>query len=244
MQKKGENTPLYLQIYKEVQKRIKNGDYKENELLPSEAALQKEFGVSRITIRRSLQDLELAGFVKIRKGKGAIVQPARKYLDLVAATSFSQEAERVGERASSVILKFEEIQASGIVCDYLKMEDGTDIYHLKRLRLQNGRIIGINEQFISKDTGVIIRGDELDENTSIYALYEEQGFHISYAKETIEAIIPSKEMQKELYMTAGEPLFRRERITYDQNNQPLELSINSYKANEYKYTITLRREEL
>lgn len=51
MQKK-EGAPLYLQIYKELQKRIENGVYKENELLPSEASLQAEFNVSRITIRR------------------------------------------------------------------------------------------------------------------------------------------------------------------------------------------------
>ena len=36
----------------------------------------------------------------------------------------------------------------------------------------------------------------------------------------------------------------RERITYDYKNRPLELSINSYKADEYKYIITLKKDEL
>lgn len=244
MQTKEKTAPLYLQIYKELQKRIENGVYKENELIPSESALQNEFNVSRITIRRSLQDLELAGFIKIRKGKGAIVQPVRKYSDLVGVSSFSQEAMEAGERPSSIILEFNDMKASGIVCEYLQLEEGADIYHLKRLRLKNGRIIGMNEQFISRATGVVIHGDDLNEKTSIYALYEEQGFHIERAVETIEAVMPSASLRKELYMKEGEPLFRRERITYDAYNRPLELSINSYKADEYKYIITLKKEDL
>lgn len=244
MHKKENNAPLYLLIYKELQKRIENGEYKENDLLPSEAALQSEFNVSRITIRRSLQDLELAGFIKIKKGKGAVVLSQRKYSDLVGMSSFSQEAVKAGERPSSIILNFEEMKATGIVCEYLQLKEGSDIYRLKRLRLKNGRIIGINEQFISKEAGVLICEEDLDEKTSIYALYEQQGLHIERAVETIEAVMPSSSLRKELYMNEGEPLFRRERITYDEYNRPLELSINSYKADEYKYVITLKKEEI
>ncbi len=243
MQKK-EGAPLYLQIYKELQKRIENGIYKENELLPSEASLQAEFNVSRITIRRSLQDLELAGFIKVQKGKGAMVLANRKYTDLVGVSSFSQDAMKSGERPSSIILEFEEMKASGIVCDYLQLQEGADIYRLKRLRLKNGRIIGMNEQFISRQTGFEVHADVLNEKTSIYALYEEQGLHIERAVESIEAVMPSTALRKELYMNEGEPLFRRERITYDYKNRPLELSINSYKADEYKYIITLKKDEL
>ena len=80
---------------------------RKNELLPSEASLQAEFNVSRITIRRSLQDLELAGFIKVQKGKGAMVLANRKYTDLVGVSSFSQDAVKSGERPSSIILEFE-----------------------------------------------------------------------------------------------------------------------------------------
>ena len=233
--------PLYLRVYKKIQKRIEEGEYTENELIPSEAALQKEFDVSRITIRRALQDLELAGFIKIRKGKGAQVLAQRKYSDLVGVSSFSQEVVKSGERPSSIILLFEELPASSLVCEYLQLEEGVMVYHLKRLRLRNGRIIGVNEQFISQKYGFLLKDEEINEKTSIYALYEEQGFAIDRAVETIEAAIPSSTIKRELYMLDGEPVFRRERITYDNLNRPLELSINNYKADEYKYVIALKK---
>ena len=74
-------------------------------------------------------------------------------------------------------------------------------------------------------------------------VYKRQ-LHIERAVESIEAVMPSTALRKELYMNEGEPLFRRERITYDYKNRPLELSINSYKADEYKYIITLKKDEL
>ncbi|MDF9824751.1 GntR family transcriptional regulator [Breznakia sp. PF5-3] len=241
MSQKPTTTPLYLQVYKELLKRIENGIYEVNDMLPSEAELQKEFSVSRITIRRSLQDLELAGYIKISRGKGAHVLPHRQYTNLVGASSFSQEAVKSGERPSSIILDFHEMKASGIICEYLQVNEGDDIYYLKRLRLKNGRIIGMNETYISKKFGLIISDQDLDEKTSIYALYEKHGESIERAVETIEAQMPSSSMRNELYMSEGEPVFRRERITYGSNNLALEFSINTYKANEYKYVIQLKK---
>ncbi|MEG1527378.1 MAG: GntR family transcriptional regulator [Erysipelotrichaceae bacterium] len=235
-------TPLYLQVYKKLLKRIEKGEYQENELIPSEAALQNEFKVSKITIRRSLQDLELAGYIKIVKGKGAYVLTQRQYSNLVGVSSFSQEAYKSGERPSSIILEFSQTEASGIVCDYLQVNEGDQIYYLKRLRLKNGRIIGMNEAFISQAYGLKIDGSKIDEKTSIYALYEDNDFHIGRAVETIEALIPPTSLRRELYMKEGDPVFRRERITYDTKNRPLEFSINSYKADEYKYLINLIKE--
>lgn len=234
--------PLYYKVYKELQKRIENNQYEVDNLIPSEAALQKEFGVSRITIRRSLQDLELAGYIRIIKGKGAFVLPFRKYSNLVGVSSFSNETVKQGGSPSSIILEFEELAATGIVSEYLQLEEGEPIYHLKRLRLQNGRIIGLHETFIARKNGFTIKENELNEKTSIYALYEERGFPIERASETIEASIPSSEVKRDLYMKDGEPIFRRERITYTTDNIPLEFSINSYKANEYKYVIDLKKE--
>ena len=54
-----------------------------------------------------------------------------------------------------------------------------------------------------------LHADVLNEKTSIYALYEEQGLHIERAVESIEAVMPSTALRKELYMNEGEPLFRK-----------------------------------
>ena len=47
------NTPLYIQIYKNMLCAIKNGEYRENTPLPSERELCEKYYVSRSTIRQT-----------------------------------------------------------------------------------------------------------------------------------------------------------------------------------------------
>lgn len=233
------NSPLYKQIYDSLKQKIDSDFYKVNEALPSEQELQTEYGVSRITVRRALNDLEIAGSVRRVHGKGTFVEPRKHYYNLAGASSFSDEAKKTGERASSIILEFKTIEASIVVAEYLQIPVGTDIYFLKRIRLKSGRIVGMNETYINKLNGLKIENYELDENTSIYNLYSTKGFEIARATETIEAKMPSKSIRNELYVKEDEPVFLRERITYLDTGEPIEYSINTYKANEYKYAINL-----
>ena len=70
-------SPLYHQIDLLIRHRITSGHYADAEILPSEHALAEEFGVSRITIARALNNLAQGGLVKRRRGSGtAVTLPA------------------------------------------------------------------------------------------------------------------------------------------------------------------------
>jgi GntR family mannosyl-D-glycerate transport/metabolism transcriptional repressor len=56
-----------------LRRRIAEGEFAVGSLLPSEAALTEEFGVSRNTLRRALGDLESDGLIKALPGRGRIV---------------------------------------------------------------------------------------------------------------------------------------------------------------------------
>lgn len=239
-----ESIPLYKIVYESIKGSIESSIYKPNELLPSEQELQKEFDVSRITVRRALQELELSGYVNRVHGKGTYVEQRKQFANLVGASSFSSEVAKLGERASSIILDFREMKSNVVISEYLQIPVNSDVYYLKRLRLKNGRIVGVNETYIAQLPGLTIERDELNETTSIYKLYAEKGYSILRATETIEAKIPNKVTRMELYMLEGEPVFHRERITYVENDLPIEYSINTYKADEYKYVINLVKEAL
>jgi GntR family transcriptional regulator of arabinose operon len=61
------------QVFEIMRNRIEAGDYKPGDRIPSEALLIQEFGVSRPTVARALQDLERRGFVNRRRGAGTFV---------------------------------------------------------------------------------------------------------------------------------------------------------------------------
>ncbi|MGZ9722707.1 GntR family transcriptional regulator [Rhizobium miluonense] len=76
----GSSSTLYEVVREEIIKRIKNGTYKPEELIPSASALSDEFNVSPITVKRALQDLRSAGFLISIAGKGSFVKKQSRVL--------------------------------------------------------------------------------------------------------------------------------------------------------------------
>ena len=65
--------PAYRVIINDLTEKIKKGQYKPGEKLPSESQLTGEFSTSRITVTRALKELELKGIIYRIKGKGSFV---------------------------------------------------------------------------------------------------------------------------------------------------------------------------
>lgn len=235
------NNSLYKKVFSELKTRIDQGKYPIDSFIPSESKLIEEFKVSRITIRRAIQELEIIGLVEKIHGKGVRVKHQKLYSNLMGVLGFSKETEYIGAKASSVILDFKTILSNTIISENLKIDKDAPIYFLKRLRIKNGQIVGINETYIKKIPGLLIKQSDLDEKTTLYGLYEKSGFNITGAYETIEAKKPSKATVTILNIHQNDPIFLRERITFIENDEPIEFSINTYRADEYKYVIKLKK---
>ncbi|WP_375779125.1 GntR family transcriptional regulator [Bradyrhizobium sp. ma5] len=71
---------LHESVREELLKRIKSGIYLPGSPIPSTAMLSEEFGVSPITIKRSIRDLQTAGMLIAVAGKGTFVKERRRFL--------------------------------------------------------------------------------------------------------------------------------------------------------------------
>ncbi len=130
---KGSATPLYEQITCYVRESIQSGEYKPGELLPSEADFQQYFGVSRITVRRALKLLCEEGVLRSVQGKGTYVNELYTK-DWSLMRSFSRDVIAQGHIPSTRMIHFKNIKADRFVADMLEVEEGTEVYALKRLR--------------------------------------------------------------------------------------------------------------
>jgi GntR family transcriptional regulator of arabinose operon len=66
--------PLYSQIIEILRDRITRGEYVVDQQLPTEIELAEQFGVSRITSKRALIELEREGLIYRRRGSGSFVK--------------------------------------------------------------------------------------------------------------------------------------------------------------------------
>jgi GntR family transcriptional regulator len=76
--------PLYYQLQEVVKEDIDAGNWQPGEILPSEAELEAQFGVSRTVIRKALDVLTADGQVVRQKGRGTVVAPPKLRYDAVA----------------------------------------------------------------------------------------------------------------------------------------------------------------
>ncbi|MGF6875758.1 GntR family transcriptional regulator [Paraburkholderia sp. MM5477-R1] len=91
------SSSLHESVREEISKRISQGIYVPGEPIPSTAMLSGEFGVSAITIKRALRDLQAAGMIFAVPGKGTYVKKQRRllhHLDLRAPGRASQSKVR------------------------------------------------------------------------------------------------------------------------------------------------------
>ena len=70
--KRDAQIPLYQQMANEIKAQIASGELRQNEQLMTEMELSREFGVSRITVRKALELLVEEDILSKRQGVGAV----------------------------------------------------------------------------------------------------------------------------------------------------------------------------
>lgn len=66
-------TPLYVQLADAIAKKIQSGELVPDRPIPSENHLADEYGVARLTARRTAQELRERGLIVTVRGKGSFV---------------------------------------------------------------------------------------------------------------------------------------------------------------------------
>ncbi len=140
--------PAYHQIASDIIERVNGGEWKLGDRLPSEAALALEYGVSRLTLRQALSDLESRGLITRMQGKGAYLTGITK--PFVENLNFPilgyQTPERTPDRSENRVLALHLEQARPAVREIFHMAEGDDatLVYLRRLFVREGRPLGLN----------------------------------------------------------------------------------------------------
>jgi DNA-binding GntR family transcriptional regulator len=95
---------LYTRVETVLAGEITDGDLKIGDQLPTEDSLIARFGVSRITVRRAIQNLVSRGLVEIRRGKGTFVAAPKIIQDLKELSGFVEDMHAVGRKPTGRVI--------------------------------------------------------------------------------------------------------------------------------------------
>ena len=237
------DVPIYYQIYSFLKESILNGDYKPGQCVPSESEMMEQYGVSRVTIRRAIADLEQDGLLRRCRGKGSVVLERKSITTLNSLFSFTEMARRREQRASYIIISGGVKQPDIKIAQELQLAAGEMIYELKRLFLLNGRIAALTTAYIPYLEEWNDMFHDFDENTSLFDRFQEYGVIIDYAEENIEVITPSTDIRRALYLPDNLQVVYSEHKTYDIKKRVIVYTESYMASNKFKYTITIKRNE-
>lgn len=233
--------PLYHQLKETLLSTLTEREVKPGDSLPTEATLMNQYGISRITVRRAMSELESEGRIYRVPGKGTFVSEAKISRGLTKLTSFAEDMRGKEMSTSSKLLSFWSEPASAMVAEKLGVDVGTAVQFIKRLRLDDQSPIAVNLSYLRLPTHITITAQELDTFGSLWALLENKGIDLADADRTIEAIPANQTYAEQLQTTIGAPLLLIDGVVYDRDHVPVEYHQVINRGDRYQYTLYLQR---
>jgi GntR family transcriptional regulator len=206
--------------------------------LPAERALAGELGVSRMTLRRAIDELVRDGLVVRRQGAGTFVA-APKIAQPLAGTSFSEDMRRRGLTPSSRTVSIETIHAGPQLSRRLEVSPSARILRIVRRRSADGAPMALETLHVPVSVVPDLSPDDLTD-ASFYELLADRGIRLDRAVQTIEPTVTDDEESELLGVPLHSPAFLFERTSRDTSGTVVEFVRSVYRGDRYKLTAELQ----
>lgn len=226
--------PLYKQLVARIRAEIENGVYEIDSRIPSEQELCEKYEVSRITVRKALEELSEEGLLVRRQGKGTFVSVPSMEIDVKPITSFHDACRLVGRVASSKVLGARSVKATKEDVIELKVPSESRVVEIDRLRYADDEPVILERNHFSFVYSYLL---ESDLRGSLYSLLRSYGIEPSKASHDVSLISADENKASLLGIEVGSPLLFLHEVIYDQKGRPLHISHQYIRGD--KFTLKL-----
>jgi GntR family transcriptional regulator len=212
---------LHRQLFLLLRAQILDGSFPPGSALPTEDRLCETYGVSRITVRRTLSDLEAEKLVERRQGRGTFVKtdapPARPAATLNLIGSLRQTA----DSTKTKVLLFEHVVPPPAIASLLNLGDQALAYHVIRLRSSRTAPAMLTDAWVPDNLGVDLTPAAL-QKSPLYVLLMRHGIRFDRVVQEITAVAAETMPAEHLQVEIGMPLLKVTRLLYDPAARPIQ----------------------
>lgn len=235
-----DKSPKYFIVKKAIVENIDNDLYHSNEAIPSEKKLMELYNVSRITIRKAIDELVTEGYLYKIQGKGTYVKADEGSNNLFSITSSTEDVQKMGMIPSKKT-KISRIEfASPKRAKALEISTNDQVEVIGRISYADLEPLNYTIAFLPEKIFPGLTEYDL-EHESLYKLINDQyGVRITKARRTIEAVLAKDEIAKYLELEEGMPVILFRCVTYGIVNgkeTPIEYFKCYYRTDKYKFYI-------
>ncbi|WP_296942241.1 histidine utilization repressor [uncultured Massilia sp.] len=144
-----DSTPIFQRIKDYLVGEIAAGRWKEGDLVPSEQALVRQFGVSRMTVNRAVRELTAEQVLTRRQGSGTYVAPQKYQATLVEIRNIADEVHARGHAHASHPRLLEQGAASEALALQFELAPGAPLFHSLIVHDENGQPIQVEDRWVN-----------------------------------------------------------------------------------------------
>lgn len=223
--------PVYIKIVEDIKKKVNSAELKPGDTVPPEAALCKEYGVSRMTVRKGLAILANEGYIFSVPGKGSYVQKPE-------VNKYTLHYDEMNNPINSVdevrLLEVTIIMPDQKLADQLQTTRNKHVIMLRRLLYTEGIPVAFDIKYLIYSKGMPIVEKEIEQATFQEMVSSSMPIFALKKKISISAQIPSEEIKRYLNIYDELALLVIEQKLYDNKNKPIGVGITSYRGDYIK----------
>jgi len=228
-------TPLYIQIAEGLIGQIESGELAPGDRLPAERELSQKLGVNRMTLRRALQVLEAQGVITRRHGIGTYISEPKIDRRVDTVFRFTTGMQSRGYTPGTRLISLEQIFLDAALARQLALPVAAPAYHIRRLRTINQEPVLLESYTIPAGRFPDLEKHDL-EARSVYEIMEsEYGITIARARQSFEPVVASTFEAELLGVRSGAPLMLEKRISFDQDQHPVEYGKDRYRGDRFRF---------
>ena len=233
--------PLYVQLRDQLRAGILEGRLQPHEKLPSESELSAAHGVSRITVRQALGDLQKEGLILRLQGKGAFVSHPHTSQSLNRLQGLGEALAGQGQSVHSRRLSIKRVKAAAPIAAQLALAGPAEVYQLMTLRYVDREPLSVNCSWFPPALGERIARLDVSGRDLIDVLEKELGLKVAQAQLDISAVAMPAREARWLQVAAGQPALRVHRVLCSVQDSPLQVETAIYRADAFSYKLSLTR---
>ncbi|WP_417725012.1 GntR family transcriptional regulator [Salipiger sp.] len=235
-------TPLYHRIYLVLRERILERRYPPDAPMPSEPELSRQFSVSRVTLRRTLEQLEREGLIRRERGRGTFATPpAAPAAPRADIRGLIDNLLAMGLRTSVEVLDFAYEPTPPEIAAEMGVPPGTITQRVVRLRSVKEVPFSYAVTHVREDIGRRFTAEDIA-RTPLLQLITEAGGRIAGAHQRVTATAADETVSPLLGVQMGAPLLCITRVVRDEDGSALERIRALYHPERYEFELDLKPE--
>lgn len=235
-----ERIPKYYLLKKEIIKKIDMEEYGGDEQIPSERELIEKYQVSRITVRKAVDELVNEGYLYKVQGKGTYVKSDKNNQDLISLTSCTEDVKKLGMTPSRKVIDATVVLADKKRSKLLNIVTDDKVFRLERIIYADDEALNYTITYLPEKLFPQLEQYDFNKESLYHILQTKYDTKIIGATRTIEAVSAKDVVAEYLDIDEGMPIILFGGTTYGvvQGKEiPIETFKCYYRTDKFKFCI-------